>query len=122
VRSLLRRRKTNHNLEEQCFAELTPTEAILLAYLALNWDRVITTPGLITEVWGGKKVTQNSLKLYIHRLRRKLDGRFHLINCPGVGYRLIQPIPDQVEELAGSPTPLSEGARQSQAEVKGLWD
>jgi DNA-binding response OmpR family regulator len=65
---------------------LTPTECRLLNCLVLNTGRVVTTSQLVTEVWGGKRVSPDSPKFYIRRLRQKLGGEL-ILNDWGVGYR-----------------------------------
>jgi len=85
VHSLLRRRRKRVNSD---FPFLTPTESTLLTYLARNENRVVTIPELIVRVWRGKDISKGSLKFYIHRLRKKVDGNFRLVNHRGVGYCL----------------------------------
>ena len=53
---------------------LTPIEFDLLAVLLRNAGRVVPRARLVTEVWGDNyEGTTDSLKLYIHYLRRKLE-------------------------------------------------
>ena len=66
---------------------LTPTEFRLASCLMLNKGRLLDYVHLISEVWGGKKVTTDTLHFYIRRLQQKL------VNCSismlrGVGYYL----------------------------------
>ncbi len=74
--------------------ELTPKEFSLLSMLAKNAGRVITRSELIAQAWGpayGDAV--ESLKLYIHYLRKKLETDpekpGYIITSRGVGYRFV---------------------------------
>ena len=71
---------------------LTPKEFSLLSVLVRNAGRVITRNELVTEAWGpeyGDAI--DSLKLYIHYLRRKLEKDAthpkYILTARGVGYR-----------------------------------
>lgn len=71
---------------------LTPKEFNLLSVLARNAGRVITRTELVKEAWGpeyGDAV--ESLKLYIHYLRQKLEKDpqrpAYILTSRGVGYR-----------------------------------
>jgi DNA-binding response OmpR family regulator len=71
---------------------LAKKEFSLLRMLAGDPTRVFTKEELLSEVWGyrGPQKTR-TLDSHASRLRRKLDpehGRF-IINCWGIGYRLI---------------------------------
>lgn len=75
---------------------LTPIEFDLLAVLLRNAGRVVPRAQLVTEVWGDNyEGTTDSLKLYIHYLRRKLErepARPALVQTMrGVGYRFGDP-------------------------------
>ncbi len=69
--------------------ELTAKEFDLLAYLATNAGKVCTHQMILGHVWGGEYGSEaESLRVYIHRLRRKLgdtDGRL-VRTAPGIGY------------------------------------
>jgi DNA-binding response OmpR family regulator len=64
---------------------LSPTECHLSACLLSNEGRLLEYPRLITEVWGGKKVSRGTLHFYMRRLRRKLAD-FNIFSVRGVGY------------------------------------
>ncbi|MEZ4668190.1 MAG: response regulator transcription factor [Anaerolineae bacterium] len=71
---------------------LTPKEFNLLGVLVRNSGRVVTRTELVTEAWGeeyGDSV--DSLKLYVHYLRQKLevdpDHPEYIMTLRGVGYR-----------------------------------
>ena len=71
--------------------QLTPKEYDLLAYLARHAGKVCTHQMILGAVWGGEYGSEaESLRVYISRLRRKLDdpaGRL-LRTAPGIGYSL----------------------------------
>lgn len=71
---------------------LTPKEFNLLGVLARNAGRVITRTELVKEAWGpeyGDAI--DSLKLYIHYLRQKVEEDpehpVYILTSRGVGYR-----------------------------------
>lgn len=73
---------------------LTPKEFNLLAILVRNAGRVVTRNELVTQAWGeeyGDAI--DSLKLYIHYLRQKLEVNpqqaEYIITSRGVGYRFV---------------------------------
>lgn len=74
--------------------ELTAKEFNLLAELATDPERVFTRKELIRDLWGYQEPRYTrTLEAHASRLRRKLDpdeSRL-IINCRGVGYRLISP-------------------------------
>jgi len=71
---------------------LTPTEWRLLAALVREPGKLISSRALLTQVWGpGHGDDTSSLRLYVNRLRRKLEPDpsrpRHLTTEPGMGYR-----------------------------------
>ena len=65
--------------------ELSPREWQLLELLVTQRDRVVTKE-LILQTWGqdgGEAPTNNVIEVYIHRLRKKLEGA-------GVGVRTVR--------------------------------
>lgn len=74
--------------------ELSAKEFSLLGVLAAEPTRVFTKEELLRDVWGYRSIGHTrTLEAHASRLRRKLDpdtGRF-VINCWGVGYRLVEP-------------------------------
>ena len=70
---------------------LTSREFDLLAYLARHAGKVCTHHMILKDVWGpGYGEESNYVRVYAHRLRRKLgddDGRI-LRTVPGIGYQL----------------------------------
>jgi two-component system, OmpR family, KDP operon response regulator KdpE len=71
--------------------DLTAREFELLAFLARHAGKLCTHRMILDNVWGGRFGGEGqSLRVYIYRLRRKLDdhdGRL-LRSSPGVGYSL----------------------------------
>ena len=72
---------------------LANKEFELLRALAAEPSRVFTKSELLEGVWGYRAAGRTrTLDSHASRLRRKLDperGRF-VINCWGVGYRLVE--------------------------------
>lgn len=73
---------------------LTPTEFRLASCLFLNKGRLLKYPRLIIDVWGGKRVSLDTLHFYMRRLRQKLQAyfpyRINILNHRGVGYCLAE--------------------------------
>lgn len=74
---------------------LTPKEFNLLAVLVKHAGRVVARGELVTEAWGeeyGDAI--DSLKLYIHYLRKKLEINpqqpEYILTSRGVGYRFVK--------------------------------
>lgn len=73
---------------------LTPKEFNLLGVLVRNAGRVVTRDELVRAAWGDEYGDAiDSLKLYIHYLRQKLevdpDRPIYIITSRGVGYRFM---------------------------------
>jgi two-component system KDP operon response regulator KdpE len=71
---------------------LTSKEFELLAYLARHAGKVCTHHMILKDVWGpGYGAESNYVRVYTHRLRKKLgdeEGRI-LKTVPGIGYQLL---------------------------------
>jgi two-component system KDP operon response regulator KdpE len=71
---------------------LTSREFDLLAYLARYAGKVCTHHMILKDVWGaGYGVESNYVRVYVHRLRKKMDddeGKV-LRTVPGIGYQLM---------------------------------
>jgi two-component system KDP operon response regulator KdpE len=85
---LLDKRVTGGDAE----VRLTPTEWKLLEAMVRHPGKLLGQRQLITEVWGPASTGDtSSLRLYLNRLRRKLEPDpsrpRHLITEPGLGYR-----------------------------------
>ena len=69
---------------------LTPTESILLHVLLRNAGRVVENRMLIARVWPSEDVGEDTLRVHMHRLRRKLESDSHhphyIRTERGVGY------------------------------------
>jgi two-component system KDP operon response regulator KdpE len=72
---------------------LTPTEWKLLEAFVRHPGNLIGQRQLLTEVWGPTATDTGSLRLYLNRLRRKLEPDpsrpRHLVTEPGLGYRFL---------------------------------
>jgi two-component system KDP operon response regulator KdpE len=72
--------------------QLTAKEFELLAYLARHAGKVCTHHMILKDVWGpGYGIESNYVRVYTHRLRKKLgdeDGKI-LKTVPGIGYQLV---------------------------------
>ena len=73
---------------------LTPIESILLYVLLRQAGQVVENRILIARVWPGRDVYEDTLRVHIHRLRRKLevDSRhpYYIRTERGLGYRFTQ--------------------------------
>ncbi len=73
---------------------LTPTEYSLLFHLTRNAGRVLPHHTLLAKVWGREYTDEiDYLKVYIRRLRQKLEGGTQtigqIISERGVGYKFV---------------------------------
>ena len=72
---------------------LTPTDYKLLALLSRNIGRVVPREQLLHEGWGPQARDPHYLRVYMARLRRKLDPRRtgvrFITTETGIGYRLL---------------------------------
>lgn len=77
---------------EDTVRALTPTEFRLLASLASHASRAVTRQDLIASAWpAGAIVHDNTLDVYVARLRRKLrdlPGSPQIMTVHGLGYKL----------------------------------
>ena len=105
VKSLLRRQgdrisMVRHFLrvEDRCVlldkgsVKLTRTEFRLLACMMMGRGRFLPVTDLLSQIWPGKRVTEDSVRFYVSRLREKLDSesRYVILNRRGVGYRVAE--------------------------------
>ncbi|MEE8666563.1 MAG: response regulator transcription factor [Bifidobacterium mongoliense] len=84
---------TRRSANRESRVRLTPTEWKILEILARNHGRLVTRQDILTQIWGGERVTDSGyLRLYISQLRKKLEtDPAHpnfLLTEPGMGYRL----------------------------------
>jgi two-component system KDP operon response regulator KdpE len=76
------------------YARLTRTEFDILALLARNADRVVTSRMLLEQVWGPEYVGDTqTLRTHVSHLRGKIerpgDVPRHVLTEPGVGFRFV---------------------------------
>ena len=69
---------------------LTPTETKLLYILLRSAERTLTTDFLVRRLWPFETVNEDRLRVYVHRLRRKLETESsqqeYIKSVRGVGY------------------------------------
>jgi two-component system, OmpR family, KDP operon response regulator KdpE len=72
--------------------DLTAREFDLLAYLARHAGKVCTHQMILHDVWGSSYGSEaHYLRVYAHRLRRKLGDSGHMLHTqPGIGYQLVE--------------------------------
>jgi DNA-binding response OmpR family regulator len=72
---------------------LTPTEAELLHILIRNGGNVVPSGTLIARVWPLEQIYEDTLRVHMHRLRRKLERDYrhpqYIQTERGVGYRFV---------------------------------
>jgi len=105
---------------------LTPTEAELLHILIRNSGHIVPSDTLIARVWPLEQIFEDTLRVHMHRLRRKLERDYrhpHYIQTErGVGYRFVMAESerterkDRVERAAGQCQipDLDDGGRHSE--------
>ncbi len=74
---------------------LTPKEFNLLAVLTRNAGHIVRREELVTTAWGAEYSNAvDSLKLYIHYLRKKLETNpqqpKYILTARGIGYRFVR--------------------------------
>lgn len=71
---------------------LTPTETKILSVLMRRLGHTVSNEYLLSRVWPLEEVFEDSLRVHVHRLRRKIEadaGSPHrLLTDRGLGYRL----------------------------------
>lgn len=92
-------------LHEQHHAKLlTPTEASLLYILVNNKGHIVSSDVLLARVWPFEDVYEDTLRVHMHRLRRKVEPNHsrpqYIQTVRGVGYRFIVPEPDMDRQEA----------------------
>lgn len=79
---------------------LTPTESILLHVLLRRAGQVVENRMLIARVWPAEEVYEDTLRVHMHRLRRKLEADSHhphyIRTERGIGYTFTKRPPDGV--------------------------
>ena len=84
--------------------QLTPHEFDVLRLLARNEGKLLTHSAILREVWGPEYTRRRHyLRVYVSQLRRKLERDparpEYLLTEPRVGYRLVRPEPDELEDM-----------------------
>ncbi len=77
---------------------LTPTETKLLYVLMRNAGQAVSTDFLLRRIWPLDEVYEDTLRVHVHRLRRKLEADpsrpRYIVTERGIGYRLgVKPAP-----------------------------
>lgn len=77
--------------------ELTPTETHLLHVLLRHCGRPVSTAHLLQRIWPREEVFEDSLRVHVHRIRRKIEENpsspKYLLTERGVGYRFMVSAP-----------------------------
>ncbi|MCB9159858.1 MAG: response regulator transcription factor [Caldilineaceae bacterium] len=79
---------------------LTPIENKLLSTLMANPNQALPMNTLLKTVWPNEEVTEDALRVQIHRLRNKINSkrnkRTYIQTERGIGYRFAVPNMDQM--------------------------
>lgn len=75
---------------------LTPTETNLLHILYRQKGHVVSPDTLIARVWPAEEVYEETLRVHMHRLRKKLQLASYLQTERGIGYSFVVPDEDGV--------------------------
>jgi DNA-binding response OmpR family regulator len=73
---------------------LTPTETNLLHVLVRNQGQIVSASTLIARVWPNEEVYEETLRVHMHRLRRKIEhqaGNQYIHTERGAGYSFHLP-------------------------------
>jgi DNA-binding response OmpR family regulator len=74
---------------------LTPTETKILYILMRNAGRTVTTDFLLRRLWPLEEVFEDTLRVHIHRLRKKIQASRsepqYISTERAVGYRFVLP-------------------------------
>lgn len=69
---------------------LTPTETKLLYILMRNAGQTVTTDFMLRRLWPHDRVQDDRLRVYVHRLRRKIERNprdpYYIFSHRGLGY------------------------------------
>lgn len=90
IRDLIINKKTHEVTLKGEPVELSTTEYALLLYLTENRNRILTRQELLTKVWKSHIYTENTVNMYVMRLREKIEQHKtepeFLITIRGEGY------------------------------------
>ena len=92
--------------------DLTARELALLGFLARHAGKVCTHHMILQAVWGpGYGDESHYLRVYTHRLRRKLGRAGSMLRThPGIGYQLTDAVPTDPGPPAPAPDEVGPGA------------
>jgi DNA-binding winged helix-turn-helix (wHTH) protein len=97
---------------------LRPREMDLLIYLAEQHGRIVSADNIMSEVWSGVEVTNDSLYFSISQLRKRLDEpdaeESIIETMPKRGYRLTVPVELMPEADAAESATQAEPDRRLQ--------
>ncbi len=70
--------------------DFTPLEYNIVLYLFSNVDKIVTRDKILSIIWddNNKFVNDNTLSVYIKRIREKLDGKY-IKTIKGIGYMVV---------------------------------
>jgi DNA-binding response OmpR family regulator len=106
---------------ERVFA-LTPIEANILHVLLRNADQPVPTRVLLSRVWPGQEMYEDTLRVHMHRLRRKVEPNprrpQYIVTARGVGYRFA--LAEHDKTTAGAPLPTSSPAGENSGPTQSL--
>ena len=95
----------------------------VLCALALAKGEVVSKDELMTRVWPGLVVDENTIRVHVSALRKALEegtsGQTHLMTVPGRGYRLVGLKP-QLSANGGSPDASSSPAQPDRPSIAVL--
>src|ERR1044071_7610550 len=95
----------------------------ILCALALAKGDVVSKDELLTRVWPGLVVDENTVRVHVSALRKALEegtsGQIHLMTVPGRGYRLVGLKP-QLSARAGGPGSSSGPAQSDRSSIAVL--
>lgn len=81
---------------------LTPTEANLLYILVANKNQVVSSEVLLARVWPFEDVYEDTLRVHMHRLRRKVEPNpqqpRYIHTVRGIGYSFSTPASDDEDK------------------------
>lgn len=82
---------------------LTPIEATILHILVRNAGQVVATDTLLARVWPDQEVYEETLRVHMHRLRRKLEHDHHhpqyIQTAHGSGYCFVKEDPECIKPI-----------------------
>lgn len=75
---------------DEKLVELTALEYRLLLIFAMNQSKLLTRTQILEKIWDmdGNFVEDNTLTVYVKRLREKLGDAIHIETVRGMGYRV----------------------------------